>query len=79
MGDTLTEFAQDADLAQMAQMGEIVRGWVEDGYMYGRTMDPESIAEQIVSVLKSRETVRRVAITPHYSEDPNSGVDLWDK
>ena len=79
MGDTLTEFAQDADLVQMAQMGDFVRGWVEDGYMYGRTMDPESIAEQIVSVLKSRETVRRVAITPHYSEDPNSGVDLWDK
>jgi hypothetical protein len=42
-------------------------------------MDPESVAEQIVSVLKSRETVRRIAITPHYSDDPNGGSELWGK
>jgi hypothetical protein len=42
-------------------------------------MDPESIAEQIVSVLKSRETVRRVAITPHYSEEPEGDSELWGK
>jgi hypothetical protein len=45
--------------------------------MYGRAMETESVAEQILSVLKSRETVRRVAITPRYSEDPRDGGGRW--
>ena len=32
-------------------------------------MDAESVAAQIVSVLRSPETVRRLAITPNYSEE----------
>ena len=79
MGDTITEFGQGAEPAKMVQMGEIVRSWVELGYMYGRAMDPESVAEQIVSVLKSKETIRRVAITPHYSDDPDTGSKLWEE
>ncbi len=74
MGDTLTEFGQDSDAALL---GEMVRSWVEAGYMYGRAMRPESVAEQIVSALASEETVRRIAITPRYSEDPSDGGGHW--
>ena len=79
MADTLTEFGQNEALAQLDRMQELVQDWVQDGYMYGRTMDPESVAEQIVSALKSRETVRRVAITPHYSADPNGVSEIWSE
>ena len=74
MGDTVTEFGQDSDFARI---GEMVQRWVDEGYMYGRAMQPESVAEQIVSVLRSRETVRRVAITPRYSDDPRDGGGYW--
>jgi NAD(P)-dependent dehydrogenase (short-subunit alcohol dehydrogenase family) len=70
MGDTVTDFGQDSD---PARLGPMVGDWVKRGYMYGRAMQPESVAEQILSVLKSSETVRRVAITPRYSEDPFDG------
>jgi len=74
MGDTVTEFGQDSD---PALLGGMVKSWVQSGYMYGRAMDVESVAEQIVSVLRSRETVRRVAITPRYSDDPSDGGGHW--
>jgi len=74
MGDTVTEFGQDGDLARL---GPMVSNWVEGGYMYGRAMQVDSVAEQILSVLKSRETVRRVAITPRYSDDPADGGGSW--
>ena len=44
-------------------------------------MDPSSIGEQVVNALASRETLRRIAITPAYPEavaDENlaeSGLD----
>jgi len=72
MGDTFTEFGQDADLGRV---GAIVQRWVRDGYMYGRAMRPESVAELVVSVLASPETVRRLAITPHYAEDAADPAD----
>ena len=74
MGDTVTEFGQDSDPMLLVDM---VKSWVESGYMYGRAMEVESVAEQIVSVLRSRETVRRVAITPRYSDDPSDGGGHW--
>lgn len=74
MGDTVTEFGQDSD---PQRIGPMVHRWIDGGYMYGRAMEAESVAEQIVSVLRSRETVRRVAITPRYSDDPSDGGGFW--
>lgn len=74
LGDTVTEFGQDND---PAKLGPMVHSWIDGGYMYGRAMDVESVAEQVVSVLRSRETVRRVAITPRYSDDPSDGGGFW--
>lgn len=74
MGDTVTEFGQDAD---PARIGEMVRDWVASGYMYGRAMEVESIAEQVLSALRSKETIRRIAITPRYSDDPTDGGGSW--
>lgn len=74
MGDTVTEFGQDSDPTLLVDM---VTSWVKSGYMYGRAMEVESVVEQIVSVLNSKETVRRVAITPRYSDDPSDGGGHW--
>ena len=74
MGDTITEFGQQGDPARLVPM---VQEWVAGGYMYGRAMDAESVAEQVLSALRSRETVRRIAITPRYSDDPADGGGRW--
>jgi NAD(P)-dependent dehydrogenase (short-subunit alcohol dehydrogenase family) len=74
MGDTVTEFGQDGDLARL---GPMVGEWVAGGYMYGRAMQPEAVAEQVVSALRSAETIRRIAITPRYSDDPADGGGHW--
>lgn len=74
IGDTVTEFGQDSDPTLLVDM---VKSWVKGGYMFGRAMEVESVAQQIVSVLESRETVRRVAITPRYSDDPSDGGGHW--
>jgi NAD(P)-dependent dehydrogenase (short-subunit alcohol dehydrogenase family) len=66
MGDTLTEFGFGHDREVLIP---ITQRWMAEGYMYGRTMDVASIAAQIVSALASAETVRRIAITPHYGDD----------
>ncbi|MCA9512403.1 MAG: SDR family oxidoreductase [Myxococcota bacterium] len=63
IGDTLSEFGRGLD---PATIGPLVQRWVAEGYMYGRVMEPEAVAEQVVNVLASRETVRRLAITPTY-------------
>ena len=73
IGDSLSEFALDHD---MSRMGPIVQRWVEEGYMYGRMMEAESVAEQVVNALASRETVRRIAITPHYPRDADGVLDI---
>lgn len=74
MGDTITEFGQDGD---PSRLGPMVNDWIRSGYMYGRAMAAESVAEQVVSALRSRETVRRIAITPRYSDDPEDGGGHW--
>lgn len=74
MGDTVTEFGQDGDPSSLVDM---VEEWVAKDYMYGRAMEVGSIAEQILSALASAETVRRIAITPRYSDDPADGGGTW--
>jgi NAD(P)-dependent dehydrogenase (short-subunit alcohol dehydrogenase family) len=62
-GDTLTDFGLGLELEKI---GPIVRQWQDHGYLYGRVMDPSTVAEQIVHALCSTETIRRIAITPSY-------------
>ncbi len=73
-GDTLTEFGFGQDAEKLAP---IVQRWFELDYMYGRIMEPAAVAEQVVNALCSKETIRRIAITPTYAEaiegDPNLG------
>lgn len=63
-GDAVTELGWDQDLEAIAP---VVRHWQEQGYMYGRMMSLDAVAEQVVNALASRETVRRIAITPTYA------------
>jgi NAD(P)-dependent dehydrogenase (short-subunit alcohol dehydrogenase family) len=66
IGDTFSEFGSSAD---PSTLGSIVQHWVERDYMYGRAMDASAVAEQVVNVLASAETVRRLAITPRYADE----------
>jgi len=66
MGDTISGKVGESELEVLLPL---VERWTAEGYMYGRMMDAESVAEQVVSVLRSRDTVRRLAITPRYSEE----------
>jgi len=63
-GDVHTEFGVGYDAEKLAP---IVRQWQDRGYMYGRMMDVSAVAEQVVHALCSRETIRRIAITPSYA------------
>ena len=40
-------------------------------------MDPVSVAEQVVNALASRETIRRIAITPSYPESGETQGEDW--
>ena len=64
IGDTLSEFGT----GWSAQDFEYVKRWEADGYLYGRAMDPESVGEQVASVLASPETVSRLRIVPRHPE-----------
>ena len=64
-GDTLSEFGHNNDMERMVP---IVQKWQALEYLYGRMMDPSAIGEQVVNALASRETLRRIAITPAYPE-----------
>jgi len=66
MGDTLTSKVDDSATGILA---ELVPRWLAYGLMPGRVMEPESVAEQVVNVLASSETVRRLAITPTAPDD----------
>ena len=66
MGDTLTDFGIGHDPEVLIP---ITQRWIQEGYMYGRVMEAASIAAQVVSAIASPETVRRIAITPHYGDD----------
>ena len=65
MGDTISGKVAESEIGILRSL---VERWTAEGYMYGRMMDAESVAEQVLSVLCSPDTVRRLAITPHYSE-----------
>jgi len=73
IGDTITEFGRSEETATLLP---IVKRWAREGYLYGRMMDASSVAAQVVNALASPETVRRIAITPHYPDpDPGSAPD----
>lgn len=61
MGDT---YSEKKEVAPPLMVAELVPRWMAAGLMPGRLMDPESVAEQVVNILASREHVRRLAITP---------------
>jgi NAD(P)-dependent dehydrogenase (short-subunit alcohol dehydrogenase family) len=71
-GDTLSEFGHGVDVQTVIP---IVQRWTELEYMYGRMMEAESVAEQVVNALASKETVRRIAITPHYPYEDEPSID----
>jgi NAD(P)-dependent dehydrogenase (short-subunit alcohol dehydrogenase family) len=72
-GDSVSEFGFGHDLEKL---GPIVQKWGELGYMYGRLMDASAVAEQVIHALSSRETVRRIAITPSYAPtEAHHGAD----
>lgn len=75
-GDTLTEFGFGESMEKLAP---IVQRWAELDYMYGRIMDTSSVAEQVVNALASRETIRRIAITPSYAQASQGAQDLGQK
>lgn len=64
MADSMSEFGIGHD---PAVMGPIVVRWAAQGFMYGRIMMSESVAEQTVNVLATKEHVRRLALTPTYA------------
>ena len=47
---------------------EYVKRWEAGGYLYGRAMEPESVSEQVASVLASQETVSSLRIVPRPPE-----------
>lgn len=65
IGDTLTEKAAETDPEIVKKF---VPQWFSAGLMPGRLMDAASVAEQVVSILASRDHIRRVAITPAPSD-----------
>jgi NAD(P)-dependent dehydrogenase (short-subunit alcohol dehydrogenase family) len=65
LGDTLSEFGFAYDPKDIER---VVKRWTEEGYLYGRMMQGEDIAEQVVNALAANETIRRIAITPRFPE-----------
>ena len=61
IGDTRSE---KAEVVEEHVLTDYVPRWVAAGLMPGRLMEAESVAEQVVNVLASRENVRRLTITP---------------
>jgi NAD(P)-dependent dehydrogenase (short-subunit alcohol dehydrogenase family) len=66
IGDThATEMASEWD---PVATGEIVREWVDKGFLYGRTMDPTDVAAHLVDLLVLRETVPFSSLIPRYPD-----------
>ena len=66
VGDTgETEMARGWD---RNRGGECVREWIEKGFMFGRSMLPDSVARHVVDLLASDETVSESTIVPRYPE-----------
>ena len=64
IGDTLSEFGA----SWTPEDFESVKRWEAGGYLFGRAMEPESVGEQVASVLASPETVSHLRIVPRYPE-----------
>lgn len=64
IGDTASEFSA----SWMPEDLEYVKHWHEGGYLFGRAMAPESVGEQVASVLSSPEAVSLLRIVPRYPE-----------
>ncbi len=70
VGDTgSTEMARSWD---QQQGGECVREWIDKGFMFGRSMVPESVARHVVELLASEETVSESTIVPRFPEGLDS-------
>jgi NAD(P)-dependent dehydrogenase (short-subunit alcohol dehydrogenase family) len=61
IGDTLTE---KAEVIPPEVLTKWIPRWEAVGVGPARLMQPESVAEQVVNILSSSETVRRLTITP---------------
>lgn len=75
-GDTLTEFGFGEPIEKLIP---IVQRWSELDYMYGRMMETAPVVEQVVNAIASSETIRRIAITPRYAEQPDAGDARLDQ
>jgi NAD(P)-dependent dehydrogenase (short-subunit alcohol dehydrogenase family) len=66
VGDTgATEMAGDWD---PAAGGDYVREWIDRGFLFGRSMLPESVAHHVATLLASDEAVPESTITPRFPE-----------
>lgn len=67
VGDTApTDFASGWD---MGAIGERVGEWTSQGVMFGRAMEPASVARHVADLLASEESVAVTRIVPHYAAD----------
>lgn len=73
-GDALSEFGFGHDIEKLTP---IVQRWNELDYLYGRMMEPVAVAEQVVNALASRETIRRIAITPSFPVASGEADEGW--
>jgi NAD(P)-dependent dehydrogenase (short-subunit alcohol dehydrogenase family) len=66
VGDTgSTEMASGWD---RERGGECVREWIDKGFMFGRSMLPDSVARHVVELLASEEAVSESTIVPRFPE-----------
>lgn len=65
LGDTATEFAAGWGVEERV---EFVKQWAARGYLYGRAMAPESVAEQVLHALSASENVDQIVILPRAPE-----------
>jgi NAD(P)-dependent dehydrogenase (short-subunit alcohol dehydrogenase family) len=64
VGDTLgTEMARDWN---PEQTGTFAREWSENGFLFGRAMEPNDVAEHLVDLLTCQEAIPVSTITPKY-------------
>lgn len=62
VGDTMdTDMSKDWDFVAT---GPYIREWAERGYLYGRTLIPESVARHIVDLLAEDEAIPLSTIVP---------------
>jgi NAD(P)-dependent dehydrogenase (short-subunit alcohol dehydrogenase family) len=50
------------------ELGAYVTEWAEKGFLYGRVMEPESVAAHVIALLEREETIAETRIVPRYPE-----------